>query len=213
MEIKNVCIVGSGLMGSGIAQICAQAGYNVTLRDIEQRFIDGGMSTITKNLSRDVVTKRMSGEEMRSIIGRIKPTLDLKEAAGNADVVVEAIVEVMEHKKKLFSELENIVPDNCLFFSNTSGLSITEMAESTNNPDKFIGTRFLHPVPEMKALEIISGYETSDKTLDLAKKWGEKIGKKIIIVNEYSAFAVNRILCTVLNEAFWQEWLQRKIYR
>jgi 3-hydroxybutyryl-CoA dehydrogenase len=203
MEIKNICVVGAGLMGSGIAQICSRAGYNVTLNDIEQRFIDGGMKTIIKNLSRDVEKKKISKEDMDAVLGKIKPTLNLKEAAGNADIVVEVIIEVMEPKKKLFSELETIVPAHCLFFSNTSGLSITEMAAATGRPDKFIGTHFFNPVPVMKLLEIIRGQQTSDETLDIAKKWGEKIGKEIIIVNEAPAFAVNRVLCVMLNEAFY----------
>jgi 3-hydroxybutyryl-CoA dehydrogenase len=203
MEIKNICVVGAGLMGSGIAQICSRAGYNVTLNDIEQRFIDGGMKTIIKNLSRDVEKKKISKEDMDAVLGKIKPTLNLKEAAGNADIVVEVIIEVMEPKKKLFSELETIVPAHCLFFSNNSGLSITEMAAATGRPDKFIGTHFFNPVPVMKLLEIIRGQQTSDETLDIAKKWGEKIGKEIIIVNEAPAFAVNRVLCVMLNEAFY----------
>ncbi len=203
MEIQKVCVLGAGLMGSGIAQICAQAGYEVALRDIEQRFVDGGMDTIQKNLARGVSKGKMTPEEMEAILGRLKPTLDLKEAAGDADIVVEVIVEVMDVKKKVYAELEEVVPDQCLFFTNTSGLSITEMAAITNRPDRFIGTHFFNPVPVMRLLEIIKGHETSEETLEAAKEWGEKIGKEIIIVNEAPAFAVNRLLCTMLNEAFF----------
>jgi len=203
MEIKNVCVVGAGLMGSGIAQVCAQAGYNVALNDIEQRFIDNGMKTITKNLSRDVEKKKKSQEEMESILSRLKPTIDLKEAAASADIVVEVILEVMEHKKKLFANLSAIVPKHCLFFSNTSGLSITEIAATTDRPEKFIGTHFFNPVPVMKLLEIIRGQETSDETLALTQEWGKKIGKDVIVVKEAPAFAVNRILCLMINEAFY----------
>jgi 3-hydroxybutyryl-CoA dehydrogenase len=202
MEIRNICVVGAGLMGSGIAQVSARAGYNVALRDIDQRFIDAGMNSIRKNLSRDVEKNKMTQEEMDSILGRLTPTLDLKEAAANADVVVEVIIELMEPKKKLFTELEAIVPKHCLFFSNTSGLSLTEIAAMTDRPDKFIGTHFFNPVPVMKLLEIIRGYETSDETLDAAIKWGKQINKEIIVVNEAPAFAVNRVLCTMINEAF-----------
>ena len=203
MEIKNVCVLGAGLMGNGIAQVCAQAGLNVTMRDIEQRFIDGGMNTIRKNLSRDVEKGKKTQADMDAILGRIKPTLDMKEAAGQADVVVEVVIEVMNVKKQVYQELEQIVPAHCLFFTNTSGLSITEMAAITKRPDRFIGTHFFNPVPVMKLLEIIRGYETSDETLAVASEWGKKIGKDVIVVKEAPAFVVNRILCSMINEAFF----------
>jgi len=203
MEIKKICVLGAGLMGNGIAQICAQAGYQVTMRDIEQRFIDGGMKSITKNLARDVEKGKRTQADMDAILGRIKPTVDLKEAATGVDVVVEVVIEVMDIKKQVYTELEKIVPEHCLFFTNTSGLSITEMAAITKRPAKFIGTHFFNPVPVMRLLEIIRGYETSDETLEIAKAWGKTIGKEVIIVREAPAFAVNRILCTMLNEAFF----------
>jgi 3-hydroxybutyryl-CoA dehydrogenase len=203
MEIKKVCILGAGLMGNGIAQICAQAGYDVALRDIEQKFVDGGMNTIKKNLGRDVEKGKMTQEHMNNVLGRIQPTLDLKEAAAGADIVVEVVIEVMDIKKKVYAELETIVPGHCLFFTNTSGLSITEMAAVTGRPDRFIGTHFFNPVPVMRLLEIIRGHQTSDKTLEAAREWGIKIGKEVIIVKEAPAFVVNRILCTMLNEAFF----------
>lgn len=203
MEIKKVCVLGAGLMGNGIAQVCAQAGYDVALRDIEQRFVDGGMKTIQKNLVRDVEKGKMTQAHMDTVLGRIKPTLDLKEAAANADIVVEVVIEVMDIKKKVYAELEEIVPGHCLFFTNTSGLSITEMAAITKRPDRFIGTHFFNPVPVMKLLEIIRGHQTSDETLQTAREWGTKIGKDVIVVKEAPAFVVNRILCTMLNEAFF----------
>lgn len=203
MEIKKICVLGAGLMGNGIAQTCAQAGYEVTMRDIEQRFIDNGMNMIRKNLSRDVEKGRKTQEEMNTILARITPTLDLKEAATGVDVVIEVVIEVLEVKKALFNELEEIIPAHCLFFSNTSGLSITEMAATTKRPDRFIGTHFFNPVPVMRLLEIIKGQETTDGTLAIAKKWGETLGKEVIVVNEAPAFAVNRILCPMLNEAFF----------
>jgi 3-hydroxybutyryl-CoA dehydrogenase len=203
MDIKKICVLGAGLMGNGIAQVCAQAGYEVTMRDIEQRFIDGGMNMIKKNLSRDMEKGKITKEQMDAILGRIKPTLDVREAATGADIVVEVVVEVMEVKKKVYAELEEIVPAHCLFFTNTSGLSITEMASVTKRPDKFIGTHFFNPVPVMKLLEIICGYQTSPETLEVAKEWGKKIGKEVIVVKEAPAFVVNRVLCTMLNEAFY----------
>ena len=203
MEIKKVCVLGAGLMGSGIAQVCAQAGYSVALRDIEQRFVDGGMNTVRKNLANDVKKGKKTQEDVDAILSRITPTLDLKQAAGDADVVVEVVIEVMDIKKKIFKELDEIVPGHCLFFSNTSGLSLTEMASATRRPEKFIGTHFFNPVPVMKLLEVIKGYETSDETLKIALDWGKKIGKDCIVVNEAPAFVVNRILCSMINEAFF----------
>lgn len=203
MEIKKVCVLGAGLMGNGIAQICAQAGYEVSLRDIEQRFVDGGMNMIKKNLSREVEKGKRTQADMDSVLGRIKPTLDMKEAATDADVIVEVIIEIMDVKKKVYAELDSICKPDCLYFTNTSGISITELAAVTKRPQKFIGTHFFNPVPVMKLLEIIKGYDTSDETLEIAKAWGKKIGKEIIIVNEAPAFAVNRILCPMINEAFF----------
>jgi len=203
MQIKKVCVLGAGLMGSGITQVCAQAGYQVAMRDIEQRFVDGGMNIIKKNLAREVEKGKRTQTDMDALLGRIKPTVDMKEAATDADVVVEVIIELLEVKKKVFQELETIVKPECLFFSNTSGVSITAMAAVTKRPDKFIGTHFFNPVPVMKLLEVIKGYETSDETLKIALEWGKSLGKETIIVNEAPAFAVNRILCPMLNEAFF----------
>jgi 3-hydroxybutyryl-CoA dehydrogenase len=203
MEIKKICVLGAGLMGNGIAQVCAEAGYNVALRDIEQRFLDGGMNTIKKNLGKAVEKGKKTQADADAVLGRIRPTLDLKEAAGDADLVVEVVIEVMEVKKKVYAELAEIVPSHTLFFSNTSGLSLTEMASISKRPDKFIGTHFFNPVPVMKLLEVIKAYETSDETLQAALDWGKKIGKTCIVVNEAPAFVVNRILCVMLNEAFF----------
>ncbi|MDY6881935.1 MAG: 3-hydroxyacyl-CoA dehydrogenase NAD-binding domain-containing protein [Desulfatiglans sp.] len=203
MEIKKVCVVGAGLMGNGIAQVCAEAGLEVSLRDIEQRFVDAGMDNIKKILSKNVSKGKMTQEDMDAVLGRITPTLDLKEAAGDADAVVEVIIEVLDAKKQLFNELKEVVPEHCLFFTNTSGISITELAASTDRPERFIGTHFFNPVPVMRLLEIIRGYETSDETLEIAKAWGAKLGKEVIVVNEAPAFAVNRVLCPMINEAFF----------
>lgn len=203
MAIKKICVLGAGLMGSGIVQVSAQAGYQVAMRDIEQRFVDGGMNTIKKNLAREVEKGKRTQADMDAILGRIQPTLDMKEAAADADVVVEVIIELLEVKKKVFQELETIVKPECLFFSNTSGVSITAMAAVTKRPEKFIGTHFFNPVPVMKLLEIIKGYETSEQTLQAALEWGKSLGKETIVVNEAPAFAVNRILCPMLNEAFF----------
>ena len=203
MDIKKICVLGAGLMGNGIAQVCAAAGYEVTLRDIEQRFIDNGMNNIKKNLGRDAEKGKITKDQMEAILSRIKPTLDVAEAAKDADIVVEVVIELMDLKKKVYAELEAVVPPHCLFFTNTSGLSITEMAAITKRPERFIGTHFFNPVPVMKLLEVIRGRQTSDETVEIAKAWGKKLGKEVVMVNEAPAFVVNRILCSMINEAFF----------
>lgn len=203
MKIEKICVIGAGLMGNGIAQVCAQAGYQVSMQDIEQRFVDGGMNNIKKNLSRDVEKGKRTQADMDAVLARIKPCVDLKAAAAGADVVIEVIIESLEIKKKLYAELETIVTPECLFFTNTSGISITALAAATKRPEKFIGAHFFNPVPVMKLLEIIKGYETSDETLNIALAWGKTLGKETIVVEEAPAFAVNRVLCPMLNEAFF----------
>ena len=201
MEIKKICVLGAGLMGRHCAG-CAQAGYSGSSGH-RTAVRGGGMNTIKKNLARDVEKGKMTQAHMEAVLGRITPTLDLKQAAAGADVVVEVVIEVMDVKKKVYAELETVVPEHCLFFTNTSGLSITEMAAVTGRPDRFIGTHFFNPVPVMRLLEIIRGHQTSDETLRAAQEWGKKIGKEVITVKEAPAFVVNRILCTMLNEAFF----------
>jgi 3-hydroxybutyryl-CoA dehydrogenase len=203
MEIRNVGVIGAGLMGSGIAQVCAGAGYQVVMHDIEQRFVDNGMNIIKKNLSREVEKGKRSQADMDALLARIGTTTELKEAAADADVIVEVIIELLEVKKKLYQQLETITKPECLFFTNTSGISITALAAMTRRPEKFIGAHFFNPVPVMKLLEIIKGYETSDETLKIALEWGKTLGKETIVVNEAPAFAVNRVLCPMLNEAFF----------
>ncbi len=203
MEIKKICVLGAGLMGNGIAQVCAQAGYEVSLRDIEKRFLDNGMNAIKKNLSREVAKGKRTQEDADAILGRIKPTLDLKEAAKDADIIMEVVIEVMDVKKKVYQELKGIVKPDGLIFSNTSSLSITAMAAATDRPDRFIGAHFFNPVPVMELLELVKGYETSEETLEIAKAWGKKLGKEVIVVNDSTGFAVNRITSPMLNEAFF----------
>ncbi|MFH0728106.1 MAG: 3-hydroxyacyl-CoA dehydrogenase NAD-binding domain-containing protein [Pseudomonadota bacterium] len=201
--MNKICVLGAGIMGNGIAQICAQAGFAVSLRDIEQRFVDKGMGTIASNLDRDVKKGRKTKKEADTVLGRITPTVELKNAVTDVDIVVEAAIENLSIKKDIFSEIDKIVSENCFFFTNTSGLSITEIAAATKRPDKFIGTHFFNPVPVMRLLEIVKGYHTSEETLETAKEWALKIGKEPIVVNEAPLFAVNRVLTPMLNEAFF----------
>ncbi|MCK4418130.1 MAG: 3-hydroxybutyryl-CoA dehydrogenase [Candidatus Latescibacteria bacterium] len=202
MEVKRICVLGAGLMGNGIAQVCAAAGYTVTMRDIEQRFIDGGMNSIKKNLGRALEKQKITPKEMDAVLARITPTMDIN-AAKDADLIFEAIPEVMELKRDTFRELDKICPEHTIFASNTSSLSITEMASVTKRPDKCIGTHFFNPVPVMRLLELIRGYETSDETVKVAEDVGKKIGKETILVKEAPGFCVNRILVPMMNEAFF----------
>ncbi|MGB5986332.1 MAG: 3-hydroxybutyryl-CoA dehydrogenase [Desulfobacterales bacterium] len=203
MEINKVCVLGAGIMGAGIAQVTAQAGYAVTLRDIEDRFVEGGLGTIDKLLARSVSKGKLAQAEADAIRGRITGTTDLKTAAGDADLVIEAIVEVMEIKKTVLRELDAICPPDTILASNTSGLSITEMASVTARPEKVLGMHFFNPVPVMQLVELIRGFATGDAAFAAVQAFVEKIGKVAIEVAEAPGFAVNRILCPMINEAIF----------
>ena len=201
--MKKVCVLGAGIMGAGIAQCAAQAGFEVSLRDMEDRFVENGITTIRSNLERAVSKGKMGADEAEAVLGRVTGTTDLGLAAREADLVIEAIIEVMEIKKEVFKELDAICKKEALFASNTSGLSITEMASVTARPDQFIGMHFFNPVPVMKLVELIRGFTTSDTTLSMAKEFVDKINKTAIEVKEAPGFAVNRILCPMINEAIF----------
>lgn len=203
MAIKKVCVLGAGIMGAGIAQIAAQAGFEVVLRDIEDRFVEKGMSTITRNLDRAVSKGKIEKPAADAIMGRIKGMTDLTAAATDADLVIEAIIEIMDLKKKVFKELDELCKPEAILASNTSGLSITEMAAATARPGQVIGMHFFNPVPVMKLVELIKGLTTSDQTLAVSREFVEKIGKTPIEVKEAPGFAVNRILCPMINEAIF----------
>jgi len=203
MEIKKICVLGAGIMGAGIAQTAAQAGFEVTIRDMEDRFVENGLTGISSNLDRAVSKGKMDQATADKVMGRITGTTDLTMAAQDADLVIEAIIEIMEIKKQVYQELDNICKKETLFASNTSGLSITEMASVTQRPEKVIGMHFFNPVPVMKLVELIRGFATSDDTLNIAKDFVEKIKKTAIEVKEAPGFAVNRILCPMINEAIF----------
>lgn len=203
MEIRKVTVLGAGIMGAGIAQVSAQAGFDVTLRDVEDRFVDNGLATIRANLDRAVSKGKLEESEAGAVLSRIKGTTDLNKAASDADLVVEAIIEIMDIKKQVYQELDNICQEHTIFASNTSGLSITEMASITKRPGQVIGTHYFNPVPVMKLVELIRGFVTSDETLDICRQFVEKIGKTAIEVKEAPGFAVNRILVPMLNEAIF----------
>jgi 3-hydroxybutyryl-CoA dehydrogenase len=201
MEIKKIAVLGAGQMGNGIAHVCAQAGYEVKMRDIEQKFIDHGMATIKKNLDRSVSKGKTSQEEADAIMGRIKGVLDLKATVKDADLVIEAIPEIVKLKLDTWKEVDTAAPEHAILASNTSSISITQMAAVTKRPDKFIGMHFFNPVPVMGLVEIIKGQATADTTVKVIEEVSHKVGKKTVIVNEAPGFAVNRLLVPALNEA------------
>ena len=203
MEIKKICVLGAGLMVAGIAQTAAQAGFDVSIRDMEDRFVENGMASIKNNLDRAVSKGKMEKDEAQKVMERIKGTIDLKEAAHDADMVIEAIIEIMEVKKQVYKELDTLCKKETIFASNTSGLSITEMASVTQRPGQVIGMHFFNPVPVMKLVELIKGFASTDETLEIAKAFVEKIQKVSIEVKEAPGFAVNRILCPMINEAIF----------
>jgi 3-hydroxybutyryl-CoA dehydrogenase len=202
MEIKTIYVVGAGQMGNGIAQVAAQAGYNVIMRDIEDKFIEKGMAAIAKNLDWLVGKEKMTAEEKDTVLGRIETTLELEPAA-KADIVIEAIIERLDLKLELFKALDKICPENTLFASNTSSISITELGAGTSRPDKFIGMHFMNPVPRMKLIEVIRGLGTSEDTNKAIMGLSESMGKTPIEVNDAPGFVANRLLLPMLNEAMF----------
>ena len=200
-DIKTVTIIGAGQMGNGIAQVCATAGYKVFMRDIETRFVDKGLATIKDSLGRIVKKGTMTQANADATFSRITGTLDLQQAVKDADIIIEAIIENPEAKNKLWEEIGRTAKPEAIFASNTSSISITVMATASKHPDRFIGLHYFNPVPVMPLIEIVRGQLTSDTTYETCKKFGEKLGKTTITVNEAPGFAVNRVLIPFLLEA------------
>lgn len=207
-EIKRIAVLGAGLMGHGIAQVAAQVGkYEVNLRDVEQRFIDSGMNMIKDSLQRFVKKGQLSEADMNAILARIHPTLDLKGAVANADLVVEAVPENVELKKATFREVDSYAPAHAIIASNTSSVSITEMASATKRPEKVCGMHFFNPPQLMKLVEVIKGAKTSDETIQTILAVAHKMEKETVLVKKDSpGFIVNRILIPALNEAVALYW-------
>ncbi|RLG35904.1 3-hydroxybutyryl-CoA dehydrogenase [Methanosarcinales archaeon] len=201
--MKKVTVLGAGLMGNGIAQVCAQSGCEVVMRDIEDRFVENGMNMIRNNLERSVKKGKMSEDEMNAVLGRITGMVDLADSVKDPDIVIEAAPENMELKKSIYSEIDALAPEKTIFASNTSSLSITEMASATKRPDKFIGMHFFNPVPMMKLVEIIRGFLTSDETFETVRELAERIGKTPVTSTDSPGFIANRIALPLLNEAYY----------
>lgn len=200
LNMEKIFVLGAGTMGAGIVQAFAQKGHEVIVRDIKQEFVDKGLAGINKGLTKLVAREKMTEEVKEEILSRISGTTDMNLAA-DCDLVVEAAVENMEIKKKIFAELDSICKEETILASNTSSLSITEVAAATNRPDKVIGMHFFNPAPVMKLVEVIKGMATSQETFNKVKELSENIGKTPVEVAEAPGFVVNRILIPMINEA------------
>jgi len=207
-EIKKIAVLGAGLMGHGITQVAAQVGkYEVNMRDIEQRFIDNGMNMIRESLQRFVKKGQLTEAQMNEILASIHPTLDLKEAVSNADLVIEAAPENIELKKALFREVDGYAPEHAIIASNTSSVSITELASATKRPEKVCGMHFFNPPQLMKLVEVIRGAKSSDETVQTVLEVSHKLEKETVLVKkDCPGFIVNRILIPALNEAAALYW-------
>jgi 3-hydroxybutyryl-CoA dehydrogenase len=202
MAIQKVFVIGAGQMGNGIAQVSAQAGYNVIMSDIKQEFVQKGIDTIGKSLDRGVKKGTMTEADKAAIMARIKTTTDNKDAK-DADLVIEAAPENMELKKSIFKQLDTICKPDAILASNTSSLPITEIATAVKNPARFIGIHFMNPVPVMKGVEVIVGKKTAAATVQASKEYIKKIGKESCEAQDHAGFIVSRLVDALMNEAFW----------
>ncbi len=202
LPVKTLAVVGSGTMGAGIAQIAAQAGARVIMSDIEQRFVDRGRKTIEDSLSRFTRKGTITESQCAEYLANLTTTTDMG-AVKDADIVIEAITENLDAKKKLLAQLEAICPPHVVFATNTSSLSVAEMAHATQRPDRFLGLHFFNPVPLMKLVEVVRTIHTSEKTLALGVELSQALGKEPIVTKDKPGFIFNRLILPYLNEAMW----------
>ncbi|MFL2983873.1 MAG: 3-hydroxybutyryl-CoA dehydrogenase [Candidatus Poseidoniaceae archaeon] len=200
MAIDKIAVLGAGQMGNGITQVAACAGYEVVMIDIKQEFVDRGVSAIEKSLAKLVSKERMSQTDADAARARISTAID-RSACHDVDLAIEAVPEILDLKLSIFAELDEICKDECILASNTSSISITEIAAATSRPDKVIGMHFMNPVPIMKLVEIINGKDTSEETNSAVIAASDKMGKTALSCNDSPGFVSNRILCPMLNEA------------
>ncbi len=200
---KNITVVGAGTMGNGIAHVFAQFGNKVTLCDIKQDFLDKAVQTITKNLDRQIKKEVINEAQKEDTLGNITTTTDLEAAVADASLVIEAVTEDLEIKKKIFRTADEKIPPDAIIASNTSSISITELAALTKRPEKVIGMHFMNPVPVMKLVEVIRGLATSDETFTAVKEIAESLQKVPVEVNDFPGFVSNRVLLPMLNEAMY----------
>ena len=200
MDIKKVGVVGCGLMGSGITEVCARSGYDVVVREINDELLQKGLGRIKASMSKGVSRGKLTQEEMDAALARIKGTTSMEDFA-DCDIVIEAVVENLEVKKQVFAELDHITPPHAILASNTSSLCITEMAAVTKRPDKVLGLHFFNPVPVMPLLEMVRTILTSDETMETARRFGESLGKTIVVAKDSPGFIVNALLVPYLLDA------------
>ncbi|WP_077358830.1 3-hydroxybutyryl-CoA dehydrogenase [Virgibacillus halodenitrificans] len=200
MAIQKVMVIGAGQMGAGIAQVCAQAGFDVLLHDMNTEALEKGLKNIGKLLTRAVDKERITDKDKTETLNRLKPSHHLKDAQ-SCDLVIEAVVENMDVKAKVFGDLDVFAPKHAILATNTSSLPITEIAAVTNRPDQVIGMHFMNPVPVMKLVEIIRGLQTSDETYQAIEEMTAKLNKTSVEVADLPGFAANRILMPMINEA------------
>ncbi|PIE71423.1 MAG: 3-hydroxybutyryl-CoA dehydrogenase [Deltaproteobacteria bacterium] len=203
MEIKKIMVIGAGQMGGGIAQVSAQAGFETVQYDINMELVDKGMAVMDKNLSRSVSKGKMTEDEKAAILGRIQKSTSLEDAK-DCDLIVEAIVENMDIKAKVFSELDKIAPAHAILATNTSSLPITQIAACTNRPGQVIGMHFMNPVPVMKLVEVIRGVATTDDVYKVIEETSVKMGKTPVECKDVPGFVSNRVLQVMINEALWE---------
>jgi 3-hydroxybutyryl-CoA dehydrogenase len=199
--MKNIAVIGAGTMGNGIAHTFAQFNYNVQLIDVSQAALDKGIATISKNLDRMVAKEKISEADKKQTLANISTYTSIKEGVKYASLVVEAATENTVLKSKIFKELDSVCPEDTILATNTSSISITQIAAVTNRPDKVIGMHFMNPVPIMKLVEIIRGYNTSDEVMNFTVDLTKKINKIPVEVNDYPGFVANRILMPMINES------------
>jgi 3-hydroxybutyryl-CoA dehydrogenase len=198
--IKTVAVLGAGTMGNGVAHVFARAGYDVILRDVEQRFLDRGLETIARNLDREVKKQKITAADKSTTLAHLRPTTDMAALAA-ADFAVEAVPEQLELKTRVLKDADAILRPGVILASNTSSISISKLAAETSRPEKFIGMHFFNPVPMMALVEVIRGRATSDDTFQTTMSLCEKLGKKPVGVNDAPGFVSNRVLMPMINEA------------
>ena len=201
--MKNIAVIGAGTMGNGISHVFAQSGYNVSLIDITEKSLERAIATITKNLDRLIKKGKITESDKKDTLGRITTFTQMAEGVKNVDLVVEAATENVDLKLKIFKQMDELTSDNVILASNTSSISITQIAAVTSRPDKVIGMHFMNPVPIMKLVEIIRGYATSDEVTQTIMDLSIKLGKSPVEVNDYPGFIANRILMPMINEAIY----------
>ncbi len=200
MEIKKVGVVGAGLMGSGIAQVCAQSGYETVVSEVSDELLNKGLGTIKGNLARNVEKGKLAKQDEEAILARLKGTTNISDFAG-CDLVIEVVIEKMELKKQVFTDLDKICPKHAILASNTSCLSIIEMASVTQRPAQVMGMHFFNPVPVMRPVELVRSIATSDETMNTARKFSESLGKEVVIAKDTPGFIVNFLFIPYLLDA------------